>query len=761
MSSGTQSSWNGSEQANVTNCDREPIHIPGTIQPHGFLLAIEEHAPGELRVAIASENASHYLRRPLVELLGSELHDLLEPDLDGMLREHLLAKRSPGDFARYIGTATLTANDGETREFQVVAHPVSALQVIEFELTGDTTSQSELNAGIATFVASLEEIRDPQTLCEAVTSQIRSLTGYDRVLLYRFDEDGHGTVLAESRNDRLPSYLGLQFPGSDIPKQARALYLQNRMRIIPNVEYDPSPLIAAPRFEGGPPLDLSLSILRSVSPVHRDYMRNMGTVSSMSISIVSRGKLWGLISGHHTEPRSVPYLVRTACDVLSRVVAAQLVAFANEAAMANAVRLKSVQSRLVAFMTGAEQYLEGLLAHPDELLAVTGSQGAAVLLDDDCMLLGTTPGEEQVRELGHWLSEREAAEEIFVTDHLASVYRDGERLRAEASGVLSVQLSQVHRLQILWFRPEVIETVHWAGEPTKEQENVAGILELNPRSSFSSWKEIVRGHSRPWLATEVDSARDFRTAVLEIVLKRAEEVADLVAEVKLANAELEAFSYSVSHDLRAPFRHISGFAELLMANEAPKLSDTGKRHLSTIAHSAQFAGLLVDSLLNFSRITRTKLDLGVHSMDPLIQAVWQDVMREESAKRSIAFVCANTPEVCVDLNLLRQVWRNLFSNAVKYTRKRENAEVRVEVHEDRGEYVFAVHDNGVGFDGQYAHKLFGAFQRLHRMEDFEGTGVGLANVRRIIARHGGRTWATGEEGKGASFFFTLPVPRRN
>jgi light-regulated signal transduction histidine kinase (bacteriophytochrome) len=280
------------------------------------------------------------------------------------------------------------------------------------------------------------------------------------------------------------------------------------------------------------------------------------------------------------------------------VVASQLLAFQNEGAMAHAVRLKSLQSRLLTVMTAADSYLDALRDHPQELCAITEAQCAAVLVDDLCVVVGTTPAEPDVRQLGKWLSERES-EDVLATDHLSSSFEGGEAMRAEASGILAVTLSQVHRLQILWFRPEVIETVHWAGEPTKEQENVAGILELNPRSSFSSWKEIVRGHSHPWSPVEIESARDFRNAVLEIVLKRAEELADLVAELKTTNAELEAFSYSVSHDLRAPFRHISGFAELLITNETARLSDTGKRHLATIAQSAQFAGVLVDSLLNF------------------------------------------------------------------------------------------------------------------------------------------------------------------
>jgi two-component system, chemotaxis family, sensor kinase Cph1 len=231
----------------------------------------------------------------------------------------------------------------------------------------------------------------------------------------------------------------------------------------------------------------------------------------------------------------------------------------------------------------------------------------------------------------------------------------------------------------------------------------------------------------------------------------------MASELESSNRELEAFSYSVSHDLRAPFRHISGFAELLLENEAPRLSETGRRHLGTIAQSAQFAGLLVDSLLNFSRISRTQLEIRSMPMKPLVEDVWRDVVQEEVGERKVELVIGDLPVVDADLNLLRQVWRNLISNAVKYTRTREHARIEIDCETTPGEFIFNVRDNGVGFEGEYAHKLFGAFQRLHRVEEFEGTGIGLANVRRIIARHNGRTWATGKVDKGAVISFTLPI----
>lgn len=739
----------------LTNCDREPIRVPGSIQPHGFLLGFRSGA-SQPTVVVASENAANFLRRPLNHIFGATIADLLAATNHLSLEDAIWADARTSHSTRFLGMIQFPSSSSRGTQFQAVGYWVGEFQIIEFELAESSISQGDLNTVIAGFASTLEQQLSPQELCESITTQIRKLTGFDRVMLYKFDDDGHGTVLAEDRNDRLPSYLGLRFPASDIPRQARELYILNRVRIIPNVEYTPSPLAAAQDQIDPASLDLSLSVLRSVSPIHRDYMRNMCTISSMSISIVSQGKLWGLISAHHSEPRSVPYLTRSACDVLSRILSAQLLAGQNASEMAHAVSLKSIHTQLLTYMAAGENYIDGLARHPAELCALTGAEGAAIVVDDRCICLGDAPTEHDVMRLSTWLSTH-LKDDLYVTSELNHAYDRAESLIPKASGVVAISMSQLHRMQILWFRPEVVKTVAWAGEPSKGQKMIEGARQVHPRNSFASWKEIVRGKSEPWKDAEIESAREFRNAVLEIVLRKAEELADMASELEVTNRELEAFSYSVSHDLRAPFRHISGFAELLLDEEADRLTDKGKKYLTTIASSAQFAGLLVDSLLNFSRLSRTPLDMRPVPMKILIEDVWRDVAKEELNGRKVSFTVEELPTITTDINLMRQVWRNLLSNAAKYTRTREDASVVVRGTNSRDEIVFSVADNGVGFENQYSHKLFGVFQRLHKMEDFEGTGIGLANVRRIVTRMGGRTWAEGQPDKGATFYFSLPA----
>ncbi|HWD98839.1 MAG TPA: ATP-binding protein, partial [Bryobacteraceae bacterium] len=463
---------------------------------------------------------------------------------------------------------------------------------------------------------------------------------------------------------------------------------------------------------------------------------------------------WGLVSCHSKRPRRVSFEVRNASDIIAQALSAQIAAGEHRADAESRIRLKSTGTRLLAHMAEEDSFLDGLTKNPEDLLACTGASGAAILYEDQCRLVGVTPSEPQVRELARWIDREQGESVVFHTDCLSALFPEGIEFATTASGLIAASISSLHDSYLMWFRPEAQMTVKWGGDPGKPADNADG-NRLSPRHSFEMWKETVHLRSLPWSASEIDSARDLREAIVRIVLRTAEEMAQLNAELTRSNQELEAFSYSVSHDLRAPFRHIVGFAELLRERESGSLSDTGKRYVRTIIESAHFAGMLVDNLLSFSRIGRAALQFSTIDTAVLLGEV-RDQVLEDAGGREIEWRAGALPTVRADLFMLRLVFQNLISNAVKYTRPRQKAVIEIGSERGNGETIFFVRDNGVGFDVQYASKLFGIFQRLHRMEDFEGTGIGLANVRRIVGRHGGRTWAEGEVNRGASFYFTLP-----
>ena len=744
----------------LTSCDREPIHIPGSIQPHGFLLALD--AQGS--VAAASRTAADFLNRPLAEIFGRSLPELLGAEAgDAITGGFAFAPLTAA--TRLLTSVALPGGEQQLQHFDAVAYRsgegAAAHDVVEFERSPGEVDIEAMNARLFNFVGVIRRMPRIEDICQSAVDEVHALTGCDRVVLYRFDEAGNGLVLAERRSqEQIASYLDLRFPASDVPAQARRMYELNRVRIIPDVEYDASPLLGPNGSVHDLDLDLSSSILRSVSPIHRQYMRNMGTRCSMSVSIIIDGHLWGLISCHHQQPKYVPLRLRSACDFVMQVTASQIESQANATHLQRALNAKGVQTRLLASMAAEDSYAAGLTRVPDALMELAGADGAAVVTGSSISRMGVTPGETQIQQLVEWFGGSEH-EELLATDHLSSVYPPAAEFTAAASGLIVVPVSRLNSSFVLWFRRELVQTVRWAGDPHKPalpaSDDTLGKDAVHPRHSFEEWRQTVRGRSEPWHVEAVEAVGEFRRALLEVVLKRAEELALLAAGLQVANEELEAFSYSVSHDLRAPFRHISGFSEMLKEEEAARMSDKGKHYLATIMESAKFAGLLVDSLLDFSRFARSKITMRTVNMEELVDHEWQAVLYDEAQGRQLEFSRSALPQVKGDPQLLRQVVRNLFSNAVKYTGRQPHPQIRIEAQLQEQEFIFSVADNGVGFDPRYADKLFGVFQRLHRMEDFEGTGIGLANVRRIVGRHGGRTWAEGDVGRGATFYFSLPI----
>lgn len=397
--------------------------------------------------------------------------------------------------------------------------------------------------------------------------------------------------------------------------------------------------------------------------------------------------------------------------------------------------------------------MAALRRDPDSLLSLTGAQGAAIVHRNDCVRLGQCPGNPEVLALAQWLATAHVGEEMYVTDHLTAAWPPAEQFSDVASGVIAVSISQLHDSYLMWFRPEVVRTVRWGGDPRK---SAGGSDALSPRHSFEAWKETVQQRSLPWNEADCDAALEMRNAIVDIVLRKAEEMAELNEQLMRSNKELEAFSYSISHDLRAPFRHIVGYSELLGSSAAERLNETERRFLDTIVDSAKSAGTLVDDLLSFSQMGRSTLGRARIDMAAMVEDV-RKMLEFEYHGRDVHWQIGDLPPVEADPTMMRLVWQNLLSNAVKFTRERTHAVIAVAHERSESEDVFTVRDNGCGFDMRYVDKLFGVFQRLHHVEEFEGTGIGLANVRRIIGRHGGRTWAEGEPGKGATLHFTLPL----
>ncbi|SEU35963.1 ATP-binding protein [Stigmatella erecta] len=740
----------GGLEVDLTNCDREPIHIPGAIQPHGVLLGLSEP---DLRLTHVSENAPGLLGTPAAELLGAELGRFIEPSvrepLEAGLRSERLRQFNPLKVVWRVG--------GVDRFFDGIAHRHQGKLLLELEPSSPRESVPFLSFfhGVREGLSRLRDARDLQELCEAVVQEVRSLTGFDRAIIYRFDAEWHGSVLAEARDSRADPYLGLRFPASDIPRQARELYQLNWLRIIPTVDYQPARVLALP--EHGAPLDLSFSVLRSVSPIHLEYLHNMGVQASMSISLIRDGKLWGLISCTHISgAKYVPYEVRSACEFLGEVMSSLLAVKEGNEDYGQRIRAKSIHASLLERMAREVDFVSELARQEPALLELVHAQGAAIHFHGRTTVLGQAPADEHLSGLIEWLGER-TGDGLFCTDRLASEYPEAASFQQVAAGLIALSMSRGRNNFVLWFRPEVVQTVSWGGNPTKPVEVGKDEPRIHPRKSFEQWKETVRGRCLPWKGYEVEAAAELRRSIIDVALQRSEELLKLNTELERSNVELDAFAYAASHDLKEPLRGIHNYTLLALREVGGALPAVPRERLDTVVRLTQRMESLINSLLHYAQVGRTELLLRETDLNEVVNQVLELLRpRLEEARVEVRVPHPLPPARC-DRVRIAEVFTNLITNAIKYNDRAERwVELGAVREGSEARVAYFVRDNGIGIKPEYHETIFRIFKRLHGRDRFGGgTGTGLTIVKRILERHNGRIWLESTPGQGSTFFFTL------
>ncbi|MFN6572687.1 ATP-binding protein [Dendronalium sp. ChiSLP03b] len=749
----------------LTNHDRKPIHIPGSIQPHGLLLALST----ELEILQVSNNTQEYLGKEPKDLLGQSLSYLLDARTVEAIEQYLVKKIGS---VNAFKVSIMTLN-GE-RYFDSIAHRTEEVLILELEPTfSSELSFLSFQALAGEAIANMQSTSNLTEFLHLVAINTREITAFDRVMVYQFDHQGAGSVIAEAKREDLSPYLGLHYPATDIPQQARELYTRCLLRFIPDLNAQPVKLVPIENPTTQQPLDLSLSVLRSFDSCCVEYHQNMGVTALLVISLVQEQQLWGLIACHHKTPKHIPYEMRKICEFLGRIVSLELAHKVSQSELDYKVKLKSLQSEFIESISQADNFIDALIKPEIRLLDLVGASGAAVCLNDEITLVGGTPDINRVQALIEW-ADTQVNDNLFVTDSLPKLYPEAVTFKDTTSGLLLLRISQVLRYYILWFRPEVIQTVHWAGNPNESiQVEADGNVTLCPRKSFENWQETVQLTSLPWKQCEIDSALALKNAIVGIVLSKADELAKINLELERSNRELASFAYAASHDLKEPLRGIYNFSTVLLEDYAQVLDDDGIECLQTVVSLSVRMETLINALLRLSQLGQTQLRQQQINLNELLNQVIDvfHASRQDSELIDIR-IPRPLPTVECDPVLVNEVFSNLISNAFKYNDKTESwieigyqgeqgSRGAGEAGEDKTinsqlPITFYVRDNGIGIPEHHLETIFRLFKRLHSQEKYGGgAGAGLAIVKKIVELHGGHIWVESSIGFGSTFYFTL------
>jgi two-component system, chemotaxis family, sensor kinase Cph1 len=742
----------GTPDFNLASLKQPAINLLTKIQSHGVLLILQEP---DLTILQVSNNTSmafglapeRLLRQPLTQILDEFQVDqfkagLQADNLDLINPSKVWVRKSGDDYLVFDAVFHRSADGFLVLELE----PAQTNETIPFLSFYHLAKAS---------IGQLSATADLHAFGEIVVGEVRKVTGFDRVMLYKFDDDGHGEVIAEAKLPEMESYFGLHFPESDIPQPARKMFLSNWIRVIPNARDEGVELVPAKNPLTDRPTDLTHSILRSAFPCHTEYLHNMGVGASLTISLIKDGHLWGIIACHHQTPKLVPYELRKACEFLGQVIFAEISTSEEVADHNYRSKLAQVQSVLIDRMSHADNFIEGLVDREPNLLDLVDAKGAAICFGGHWTTCGQTPSEEELNYLVQWLA-KNVEDEVFATDALPLIYSDAHRFKDVASGLLAIPLSR--RSYVLWFRPEVIQTVNWGGDPNNayQVESSDGNVRLCPRKSFELWKETVRLHSLAWKTVEVSAALELRKAIVNIVLRQAEELALLANDLERSNAELKKFAYVASHDLQEPLNQVANYVQLLEMRYSEALDLDAKEFIGFAVEGVNQMQTLIDDVLAYSKVDILGIEWGMTDMETDLKRSLSH-LRSRIGETDAIVTSDPMPTIFADSTQLMQLFQNLIANAIKFRKPDEIPQIHISVQRQEDDWLFSIADNGIGIEPQYFERIFVIFQRLHTRDEYPGSGMGLTICKKIVECHRGKIWVTSEPGRGTTFSFTIPV----
>ncbi|MFB9863082.1 ATP-binding protein [Rufibacter immobilis] len=725
-------------QVDLSNCDTEPIHLIGRIQPHGFLLVLDQET---LQIEQGSQNIPQFLPFALEELLGKPL-TFLFPE-----------KTATFDPTVPEAQFVVLAN----APFVAYTHVSGGKLVLECEPSAPypDTQKMQHNTLLYQLHNKLNTVYTLERAAEAVADTLRTILAYDRIDVTRFDQEWNTDVIAESRNERLHSFIGHHFPATDIPSPARQLLLHKHVRQIPDVDAQAVEITPYLNPATGKPTNILRSEFRNPSEIHLEYIRNTGVAATISFSIIVKDQLWGVIACHHVEPIYIDVWRRQLCDLVTKAFANTISSMQEKRDQEQFNRFKVNEQTLVEHLNNGLGMEKALFDQHPNLLDITESYGAALLLDSSVTTIGKTPPAQEIKEMAQWLSEH-VSEGVFYTRQLSQEWPQASTYSDTASGLLALEISRYNQEYLLFFKPEIQETRIWAGNPEKpvlEDQN----LHLHPRKSFEQWVEVIRGKSEPWTMNEVEITQILLKDLIAIRLRnQASKLQSLNQELQLnaeqlrtRNAQLEDFAYIISHNLRSPLATIKSLHQYYIAEPGEESAAYAMKNVQRVSDN------MSETIDDLNVILKTHLVKQLpHEEVPLAELI------EKEAQNLATLIEQTGAQIKTDLEeasiyipklYLESILHNFISNALKYRSPDRAPEVLIRSWRTSDDILhLSVADNGLGMDLQrVGDKLFGLYKVFHSHEQSKGLGLYLTKMQ--VKALGGTIEVESQEGVGTTF----------
>ncbi|MDQ1805277.1 ATP-binding protein [Chryseobacterium sp. PTM-20240506] len=728
---------------NFVECHEEPIHIPGYVQSFGYLIGIDAESHF---ITFFSENIRDIFAIEDVNILFDKKISDFPESFQSIIESEI-----------YNSLNTFTRRENETYFDKIFIHGTeyhfsvfrnSGRIFLEFEKVIENPNKRISNKYDNFYI-----IDNAQEIWDQLLNTLSKIVNYDRMMVYKFMTDGSGKVIAEKRSNGTHSYLGLHYPETDIPRQARELYLKKRKRIFSNVYSETVPILSKIQQN----IDLTFAASRGMSPIHGQYIKNSGASSSFSVSIIIDDKLWGLVTCQNTEPKHIDLEDRVQAGIFTALASNAYSSFKTKRELKYRLDLNEKSAFLKTEFLKQNSLFDSLVQNRKEIMNIAEADGLAIISDDNIVKTGITPAHVVIQKIVNWAYEN-TDESIYINRSFLKEYGNDLELDKDSAGIIIYFIDRVKNEMLIWFRREFDEHIDWAGNPEKKVDVFVQNGEekqiVSPRKSFEVFKENIKGNSKRWSSRNISGVQVVRDVILETSHKQYNTIKQLNDQLKKVNEELDSFSYTISHDLGTPLTVMKLNAQMLLSNFDK--SEKEKNKLKSIIEEIDNMAEMMHDVLQLSRAKHSEIELESLQPHQTIEKISENArITFDSPKTEI--IIKEAPEVLADKTMLHQVFLNIINNAVKYSSHQEQPTVKIEGHEVGETVVYKISDNGIGIPEEEKHKMFKIFNRMDNAKKFKGNGIGLSIVHRIMKRIGGNVDYKSDK-EGTSFILTFKKP---